>query len=250
MKTEGFSRTDDVKGALRAPRSGRRPLTSPVWIEDFLPSAAAERPPHSRKNSDSSNLAQRIAARATGSPWFWAVFVALAFAFPIVRSLSRPLPAAPPTLGVLPAFSLTDQYGQAVTDVSLRGTLVLAEFVSAERLSGRPTPLAELQKRVRNTGQALRLVTFVDLAPGTPPLADLAAHAGAAAPRWTLAGGALAPVEAAIRKAAGGRADVPLFGYLVLADAHGRIRRVEAPTKDAVDQIMRDIGLLANMEGL
>jgi len=193
---------------------------------------------------------QRIAAALTGSPWFWAAFVAFAFAFPIVRSLNRPLPETPPAFGVLPAFVLTDQYGKPVTDVSLRGTLVLAEFVSAERLSGRPTPLAELQKRVRNTGQALRLVSFVDRTPGAPPLADLAEHAGAVAPRWTLAGGDLAPVEAAIRKAAGGRADVPLTGYLLLADAHGRVRRVVAPTRDNVDQIMRDIGLLANMEGL
>jgi hypothetical protein len=167
-----------------------------------------------------------------------------------VRSLNRPLPETAPILGGLPAFALTDQYGKPVTDASLRGTLVLAEFVSAERLSGRPTPLAELQKRVRNTGQALRLVSFVDQTPGAPPLADLAEHTGAAAPRWTLAGGDLGPVEAAIRKAAGGRADVPLYGYLLLADAHGRVRRVEAPTRDNVDRIMRDIGLLANMEGL
>ena len=194
--------------------------------------------------------AQRIAARLTGSPWFWVAFVAFAFAFPIVRSLNRPLPETAPVLGTLPAFSLTDQYGKTVTDASLRGTLVLAEFVSADRLSGRPTPLAELQKRVRNTGQALRLVSFVDQTPGTPPLADLAEHAGAAAPRWTLAGGDLGPVEAAFRRAAGGRPDVPLYGYLLLADAHGRVRRVEAPTKDNVDTIMRDIGLLANMEGL
>ena len=197
-----------------------------------------------------SPLPQRVAAALTGSPWFWVAFVALAFAFPIVRSLNRPLPETPPVLGVLPAFTLTDQYGRPVTDASLKGTLVLAEFVSAERLSGRPTPLAELQKRVRNTGQALRLVSFVDQTPGTPPLADLAERTGAAAPRWTLAGGSLEKVEAAIRKAAAGRADVPLYGYLLLADAHGRIRRVEAPTKDNVDTIMRDIGLLANMEGL
>jgi hypothetical protein len=202
------------------------------------------------KSSSSSFLPQRVAARLTGSPWFWGVFVAVAFSLPIARSLVRPLPEAPPVLGVLPAFALTDQYGHAVTDASLKGTLVLAEFVSAERLSGRPTPLAELQKRVRNTGQALRLVSFVDQTPGAPPLVDLAGHVGAAAPRWTLAGGDLEKVEAAIRRAAGGRADVPLYGYLLLADAHGRIRRVEAPTRDNVDTIMRDIGLLANMEGL
>ena len=186
----------------------------------------------------------------TGSGWFWAVFVACAFALPIVRTLNRPLPSAPPVAGILPPFTLTDQYGKPVTEASLRGAVVLAEFVSAERLAGRPTPLAELQKRVRNTGPALRLVTFVDETPGAPPLPDLAEHAGAAAPRWTLAGGDLAPVESAIRRAAGGREDVPLYGYLLLADAHGRVRRVEAPTAKAIDTIMRDIGILANMEGL
>lgn len=218
------------------------------------PGAAAPSLPSSPSkktlSSSSSFLPQRVAAALTGSPWFWGVFVAVAFSLPIARSLVRPLPAAPPVLGVLPAFALTDQYGKPVTDASLKGTLVLAEFVSAERLSGRPTPLAELQKRVRNTGQALRLVSFVDQAPGAPPLADLAEHTGAAAPRWTFAGGNLEKVEPAIRRAAGGRPDVPLYGYLLLADAHGRIRRVEAPTRDNVDTIMRDIGLLANMEGL
>lgn len=204
----------------------------------------------SKKSPSLSSLPQNLAARLTGSPWFWLVFVACAFGLPLARSFTRPLPAAPPILGTLPAFALLDQYGKSVTDASLRGTLVLAEFVSAERLAGRPTPLAGLQRRVRNTGSSLRLVSFVDLAPGAPPLADLAARAGAAAPRWTLAGGDLAPVEAAMRKAAGGRADVPLTGYLLLADARGRVRRVEAPTPENVDRIMRDIGLLANMEGL
>jgi hypothetical protein len=203
-----------------------------------------------RTSAGTAAAPQRIAARLTGSGWFWAVFVACAFVLPLVRTLNRPLPPAPPVSGTLPSFTLTDQYGRPVTDASLRGTLVLAEFVSAERLAGRPTPLAELQKRVRNTGQALRLVTFVDETAGAPPLADLAEHAGAAAPRWTLAGGDLSPVESAIRRAAGGRADVPLYGYLLLADAHGRVRRVEAPTPKNVDTIMRDIGILANMEGL
>ncbi len=239
-------------------------MTEPVFASELSASALAaggaapgaaaaplsSSPSKKSLPSSSSFLPQRLAAAATGSPWFWGVFVAVAFSLPIARSLNRPLPATPPVLGVLPAFALTDQYGKPVTDAALRGTLVLAEFVSAERLSGKPTPLAELQKRVRNTGQALRLVSFVDQGPGAPPLSDLAEHAGAAAPRWTLAGGDLEPVEAAFRRAAGGRADVPLYGYLILADAHGRIRRVEAPTRDAVDAIMRDIGLLANMEGL
>ena len=92
---------------------------------------------------------------------------------------------------------------------------------------------------MRNTGQALRLVSFVDETPGAA-LADLAEHAGAAAPRWTLAGGS-SRRRGRDPPGAGGRADVPLR-VPGLADAYGRVRRVEARPPDNVDKIMRDIG--------
>jgi hypothetical protein len=176
------------------------------------------------------------------------VFVFAVFAVPVFRSMTRPLPAAPPVLGNLPAFALTDQQGKRVTAENLRGTVVIAEFVSAARFAEKPTPVASLVRRMRNTGGAVRLVTFVDAPPGTPPWCD-ADTARAALPRWLHASGDLAAFEAAARRAAGLSADLPLWGRLLLVDAQGRIRRVAVPLKPELDQLMRDTGLLVNMEG-
>jgi hypothetical protein len=195
-----------------------------------------------------AEAAQRIAARLTGSVWFWTVFVFAVFAVPVYRSVTRPLPAAPPVLGDLPAFALTDQQGKAVTAESLRGFVVLAEFVSAERFAEKPTAAAALVRRMRNTGGAVRIVSFVDAPPGTPPWCDAEA-ARAALPRWIHASGSLAAFEAAARKAAGLPDDLPLWGRLLLVDARGRIRRVAVPLKPELDQLMRDTGFLVNMEG-
>ncbi len=193
-------------------------------------------------------LPQRVAARLTGSFWFWAVLVAALFVVPVYRSVTRPLPAAPPVVGSLPAFALTDQLGKTVTDADLRGTVVIAEFVSAARFAEKPTAAAGLVRRLRNTGGAVRLVSFVDAPPGTPPWCDADA-ARAALPRWIHASGDLASFEAAARKAAGLTPDLPLWGRLLLVDAQGRIRRVAVPVKPELDALMRDTGLLVNMEG-
>jgi cytochrome oxidase Cu insertion factor (SCO1/SenC/PrrC family) len=176
------------------------------------------------------------------------VFVFAVFAVPVFRSVTRPLPAAPPVLGELPAFVLTDQQGRPVTAESLRGFVVLAEFVSAERFAEKPTTAASLVRRMRNTGGAVRIVSFVDAPPGTPPWCD-AETARAARPRWIHASGGLAAFEAAARKASGLPDDLPLWGRLLLVDAQGRIRRVAVPLKPELDQLMRDTGLLVNMEG-
>jgi len=153
----------------------------------------------------SSSLLQRAAARVTGSRLFWAVFVAAAFALPLVRSVRRVLPPAPPVLGSFPAFTLVDQAGNPVHEKDLLGHLVVAEFTTAAALADGGSPLAKLQRRVRNTGEAVHLVSFVDTTPrpgrAVPTLAALAKGAGAGAWRWTLAGGDVRPLEAATLKA-------------------------------------------------
>ena len=193
---------------------------------------------------------QRVAARLTGSPWFWAIFVAAVFTLPLVRSVRRALPAAPPVLGTFPAFSLVDQAGDLVRETDLRGHLVLLEFTSAEAVASSGSPLAKLQRRVRNTGEAVHLVSFVAAAPDAETLKTLAKNAGAGAWRWTLAGGDIGPLEAATLKALHAPEDGTLAGRLLLLDGRGRIRRLGAPSPGEIDLMMRDTGLLVNMEGL
>ncbi len=201
----------------------------------------------------SSSLLQRIAAHVTGSRWFWAVFVAAAFALPLVRSVRRALPPAPPVLGSFPAFALVDQTGNPVNESDLRGHLIVAEFTTAAALAEGGSPLAKLQRRVRNTGEVVHLVSFVDTtrsSPADPTLAALAKGAGAGAWRWTLAGGDVKPLEVAALKALGAPEGGTLADRLLLLDARGRMRRLGAPSSDEIDLMMRDTGLLVNMEGL
>ncbi len=181
------------------------------------------------------------------------LFVAAAFALPLVRSVRRALPPAPPVLGSFPAFALVDQGGKPVHETDLRGHLVVAEFTTAAALAEGGSPLAKLQRRVRNTGEAVHLVSFVDTtrsSPASPTLAALAKGAGAGAWRWTLAGGDVKPLEAATLKALRAPEGGTLAGRLLLLDARGRMRRLGAPSPDEIDLMMRDTGLLVNMEGL
>jgi hypothetical protein len=223
-----------------------------------LSSGAVPSPSSFSRNSLSS-FPQRAAARLTGSRLFWALFVAAAFALPLVRSVRRALPPAPPVLGSFPAFSLVDQAGNSVGEADLRGHLVVAEFTTAAALAAGSSPLAKLQRRVRNTGEAVHLISFVDMSSlssdsppptGRPSLAALAKGAGAGAWRWTLAGGDVRPLETATLKALHAPESGTLAGRLLLVDARGRVRRLAAPSPDEIDHLMRDTGLLVNMEGL
>jgi hypothetical protein len=205
------------------------------------------------RSLSSSSLLQRAASRVTGSRLFWAVFVAAAFALPLVRSVRRALPPAPPVLGSFPAFALVDQAGHPVRETDLRGHLIVAEFTTVRALADGGSPLAKLQRRVRNTGEVVHLVSFVDTAqssPADPTLAALAKGAGAGAWRWTLAGGDVRPLETATLKALRAPDGGTLAGRLLLLDARGRMRRLGAPSPDEIDLMMRDTGLLVNMEGL
>jgi hypothetical protein len=193
---------------------------------------------------------QRVAARLTGSPWFWALIVGTAFTLPLVRSVRRALPPAPPVLGTFPAFALVDQAGKPVRETDLRGHLVVLEFTSADAIAAGGSPLAKLQRRVRNTGEAVHLVSFVATAPDAGTLKTLAKNAGAGAWRWTLAGGDVKALEAATLKALYAPEGGTLAGRLLLLDGRGRIRRLGAPSPEEIDLMMRDTGLLVNMEGL
>ncbi|MEO6324569.1 MAG: hypothetical protein ABIT01_02615 [Thermoanaerobaculia bacterium] len=193
---------------------------------------------------------QRLAARVTGSWVFWLVFTSLAFGLPLVRSVLRPLPEAPPVLGTMPSYALVDARGQAFESSAMLGRILIAEFVSPSALALAPSPLDQLQRRVRNTGDAVHLVTFLRGA-GAPQAAASSAQAHAGVWRWTLAGGETNELEASLRRALEPRLgpSISLDGKLLLIDAHGQVRRFVGSSKDEIDLMMRDIGLLMNLEG-
>ena len=64
---------------------------------------------------------QRVARRLVSSPLFWVVFLLFAGGWQIVRSILATVPPALPTLGVVPEFTLTNQYGQDFGSQELAG---------------------------------------------------------------------------------------------------------------------------------
>lgn len=193
---------------------------------------------------------QRLAARLTGSAWFWSFFLVMVFGLPLVRSILRPLPAPAPVLGEMPAFELVDSRGKTFSSKDVTGRIVIAEFTTPALLAASASPLAQLQRRVRNTGDAVHLVTFLrDSGAAETAEAGRLAHPGLW--RWTLAGGSTALVEEGVRRSLSTKLGgaISLDGKLLLVDARGRIRRVVGGTKEEIDLMMRDIGLLLNLEG-
>jgi hypothetical protein len=189
---------------------------------------------------------QRAAARLVGSKLFWTLFVAAGFTLPLVRSILRPLPVPPPFLASMPAFSATDEAGKPLTNAVLAGRIVILEFASVDEVRA-GSPFARLQTRVRNTGNAVHLVTFLKGATDTASLTALAKDAHAGTWRWSFATGHGDALEVELAQ----RLHVPsLEGKIVLVDPRGRIRHLASPTKDEIDTIMREIGLLANLPDL
>lgn len=206
---------------------------------------------------------QRLAARLTGSRWFWSLAVFALFALPLVRSIGRQLPPPPPVYGQLPDFRLVDQDGQPFGLPDLKGRVWVANFIFTScgevcpRLSHR---MAELQARLRNVGDAARLVSFtVDPARDTPAvLREYSLRYHARHDFWKFLTGSLTDLEQTVvdgfkvaveRTAVGetGFFDIVHGERFVLVDQEGRIRGYFGADDDGLQELLNQLGLLANL---
>jgi protein SCO1/2 len=223
--------------------------------------ASAAGAPGDRDSAGERGLHERV-ARLLTKPWFWVVFVVLAFAVQIGRAVSRPLPKPPALHLPLPAFTLTDQRGQPFGLADLKGKVWVADFVftSCPTVCPKLTrKMREIQHRARNLGDVFHLVTFsVDPANDTPAvLAAYAAEYHADTRRWTFLTGPLETVEPTVIKGfkiAMGKEDVGqgMFSIfhgekLVLVDRDGNIRGYYDADDEGTAALLGDIGLIANL---
>jgi protein SCO1/2 len=204
-----------------------------------------------------------VAARLTGSRWFWSLAVASLFALPLVRSIGRQLPPPPPVYADLPDFRLVDQEGQAFGLPDLRGRVWVANFIftSCGEVCPRLTQrMADLQSRLRNVGDAARLVSFtVDPVRDTPPvLREYAQRYHARQDFWKFLTGPLAEIEQTVVagfKVAVERSEVGDTGFFdivhgerfVLVDQEGRIRGYYSADDEGLQELLNQLGLLANL---
>ena len=202
----------------------------------------------------------RFVERAVARPAFWVVTVALLFGVPLGRSLIRRAPPAPPALGTLPDFALTDQTGQPFGTRELRGKVWVANFIFTSCAGSCPLlsqKMAEVAHRARHVGPDFHLVSLtVDPERDTPEvLAGYAARYGANPRKWSFLTGGMATIQTAVVdgfKVGMGKEKVGDFWEifhgenLVLVDRQLRIRGYFPATAEGLDRLMEALGSVVN----
>ena len=147
------------------------------------------------------NPLQRWAAGLLGRRAFWALFVLLAFSWPISRVIRQAMPPKLPVLGTIEAFELVDQTGRPFGTAELEGRVwvMSAIHTSSPAAADLAKELGKIQHRVRNLIPAFRIVTV-----GLDPVADAPdrllefANGHRVSPRiWTFASGDAAVLQRA-----------------------------------------------------
>jgi cytochrome oxidase Cu insertion factor (SCO1/SenC/PrrC family) len=181
-----------------------------------------------------------------GRWWFWVLAVAILFAQPLVRTFLRPPPSAPPVGAGLPDFHLVRETGEPFDPRTVSGRVWVASFVKPGAPDADATLEAvfALQKRLRNMGDAIRLVTLPsdDSAPPASTMAGLSRAHHANARVWLFATGE--PMDVARLRAAFGVPDGPSSTRLWLVDSRGYLRG--SYERDHIDSLVEDLSVLAN----
>ncbi|HXU63321.1 MAG TPA: SCO family protein [Polyangia bacterium] len=218
-----------------------------------------------------SPASRPAAARLAGRPLVWLLALGVLFAVPIVRSMTRRLTSAPPILGTLPGFTLTDQRGQPFGTRELAGKVWVADFIFTACQEACPLlseRMKEVGRRARHLGPDFHLVSIsVDPERDTPDkLATYAARYGANPIAWSFLTGPAGAIESAVVggfKVGMGKEKQPQPGNgepagngefwqivhgenLVLVDRQLHIRGYFQATPEGVDQLVAAAGRVAN----
>lgn len=212
-----------------------------------------------------------IIHKLVSSKTFWVVFLLLMFSYPIYRSVQRVLPAGPEPLFELPAYTLTNEFGQPFGSEDLKGRVYLANFIFTSCPSTCPEQtevMKEIQKRVRGLGRSVALVSFtVDPWFDTPEVLYKYARRHQVNPHiWSFLTGDEEYLNELLIKGfkvpVGDREyiqsfddDINLYDIahseqIVLVDGQGQVRGFYGTDRVSVDQLMIDVGLLVNRSEL
>lgn len=229
-----------------------------------------EQSTHSPEGSPAKSggsLGDRIqghASRAVGSPWFWIALVLLIASWPIVRAARLEMPKMPATYFQVPPFELTDHTGRQFGSQNLQGRIWIANFVftSCRTICPELTQrMSKLQRRVKAMGDTVMLVSFsVDPERDTPEvLAEYAKKYRANPRRWRFLTGSYAQLESLVvqgfkmpmdpgtSSAAPSLIEITHGSRFMLIDTYGRVRGFYEPTDEALDQMMEDLSVIANI---
>ena len=179
-----------------------------------------------------------------GKWWFWLIAVAVLFGSPLIRTFARHAPQAPPVGAALPAFHLQRETGAAIDPSTVSGRVFVTAWVQA----GAPESDAilesqfQLQHRLRNMGDAIRLVTLATEPTTREALEGMGKAHHYNARVWLFASGDESEL-AALREAFGvpNRKTQP---FLWLVDSKGHLRGAYDPKN--LDRLVEDLSVLVN----
>lgn len=219
---------------------------------------------HIRENNGLERLVRK--------PFFWLVFISLAFSYPIFRSVYRALPAPLPVMGDVPNFELMTEFGEPFGSQNLKGKVYIASFFYTNCPTNCVSQMAKLktiQKRVRGLGQNIALLSIsVDPENDTREVLYKYAREQKSNPHvWKFLTGDKKEIKSLLVDGF----KVPMGEYkklenivvegevpdlytiehsekLILVDINGKIRGYYDTEKNDINKMMIDIGLLVNRE--
>ena len=200
-------------------------------------------------------------AKLVLSKWFWIVFFIFSFGYPVYRSMNRTLPQPLPVYFELPSYNLTNEYNKEFGSDDLKGRIYLANFIFTRCPSKCPAMMKKMksiQKRMRGLGKSVAIVSFtVDPLYDRPEQLFKYARDLQTNPHiWNfltgtpkemeklLIGGFKVPIGDSQYPA--DIVDLAHSEKIVLIDRQGRVRGYYEANPISVDQLMIDVGLLAN----
>jgi cytochrome oxidase Cu insertion factor (SCO1/SenC/PrrC family) len=179
-----------------------------------------------------------------GRRWFWIAAVLFLFGTPLVRTFVRKAPRVPPVGTEVPAFHLVRESGAPFDPSAVSARVWVAAWVDPGDPAADATleAMFKLQHRLRNMGDAVRLVTIA-ARPSTPQIMEGIAHAHHYNARvWLFATGDAA--ELARLREAFGLQQPRSEPFLWLVDGRGRQRG--AYDRDNLDPLVEDLQVLVN----
>lgn len=201
--------------------------------------------------------------RFFSNPYFWGVFVLIAFTIPFIRTYQKQASMEPlPILGQIEHFELTNQAGALVSWEEFYGKVVVTNFIFTscpEICPMMSTQMQRIQLRLNYVRDYVRLVSItVDPANDTPEvLAQYAQRFNANFKVWTFLTGPYDSIKKVVTESYrmamdNGDPNQNFFDIVhgeqfVISDHRGRIRSYRpAKTKDDVERIIKDITVLIN----
>ena len=199
--------------------------------------------------------------KLVSSKLFWFMAVTFLFSYPIAKSIQRQLPIDLPVMGSVPSFTFTDENGKPFGTKDLNGKVYIANFMFTQCQTVCPNLLGKVQTvqhRIRGVIDRAAIVSFtVDPQNDSSAVLFRKAREMKANPNvWRFVSGPIEETKKLLiegfkvpmgdKEIAENIMDVAHSSKLVLVDQTGKIRGYYSTEKDAINQMMIDIGLLIN----